>query len=50
MSNNIQLLQYAEADKLLIYINNIIKKQESFFLNHQVDLKKLDNIYLVSAL
>ena len=46
MSNNIQLLQYAEADKLLIYINNIIKKQESFFLNHQVDLKKLDNIYL----
>lgn len=46
MSNNIQLLQYAEADKLLAYINNVIKKQESFFLNHQIDLKKMDNIYL----
>lgn len=46
MGDNIQLLQYADTDKLLEYINNVIKKQESFFVNYQVDLKKMDDIYL----
>lgn len=46
MGDNIQLLQYADTDKLVEYINNVIKKQESFFVNYQVDLKKMDDIFL----
>ncbi len=46
MGDNVQLLQYAETDKLLEYINNVIKRQKSFFVNYQIDLKKMDDIYL----
>lgn len=46
MNNNIELLQYADADILLHFIQHVIENKEKFLVNYQIDLLKLDDILL----
>lgn len=46
MEKNIQLLNYADASELLIFVDKIKADSKNYFKNYQVDLLKLDDIYL----